>query len=195
MVYGNSLQAGRLLVLVAATAGLVAGCAADADLGYTVRTLPLASDDQAIAAAEQAFREHFRIARTSSSAEILVELKAEPAERLQRGGTGRLRDGMVAVPTRVRRVGVLRLARQGEQLRALCQVLQQRLDTSDLEMFRRDQQRDDFPTDTPIDRDAVTAEQNAVWTDMGRDLALEREILASLIERLAPAAEAAAPPG
>ncbi len=187
-------QLGVLLVAGSASIGLLAGCAADSGQGFATRTLPSVADEQAIGAAEQAFREHFRIARSTSSAAVLVELRSEPTDSLQRGGTGRLRDEVLAVPNRVRRTAVLRLSRQGEQLWASCQVLQQRLDTSDVEMFHQERQRQDFPTDTPIDQQALTAEQEAVWTDIGRDLALEREILASLIERLT-AARSNAPPG
>jgi hypothetical protein len=168
--------------------GLLAGCAADAEVGFSTRTLPAGDDDVAIAAAEQAFREHFRIERSVRGQRVLLELKSDQAESVQRGGTGRLRDGVAAVPERVRRLGTLRLTQQRGQLRAQCQVRRQRLDTSELEMFHRTRTDQDIPSDTPIDRQAVSPEHNAVWTDVGRDLDLEREILASLAERLGDAA-------
>jgi hypothetical protein len=177
-----------------ASAILIAGCEAESGLGYTVRALPVSSDEQAVTAAQDAFREHFRIEHSSMGPAVLLELRSLPAEGTQQGGTGRLGDEMLSAPARVRRVAMLRLARRGEQLRAFCQVRQQRLDTSEMEMFRRDQQRLDVPTETPIDQQGATREQEAVWTDVGRDTALEREIIASLIERLSATLPGGTPP-
>jgi hypothetical protein len=169
-----------------AAGALLAGCSRDAELGFTVRTLPSVSDDQAAAAAELAFQEHFRIDRPLAGGQVVLELRSVPQDREQLGGTGRLRDEAVQHPNRVRRIALLRLLREAGRLQAHCQVLLERQDTADVEMFRQDRRREDTPTYTPLDSESATPEQNAVWTVVGRDAELEREIVASLIERLTP---------
>ena len=87
-----------------------------------------------------------------------------------------------------------RSAKSASSKRGFCQIRLERQDTADVEMFRQDRRREDTPTHTPLDDESATPEQSAVWTVVGRDAELEREVVASLIERLAPASPAPTPP-
>jgi len=120
-------------------------------------------------------KQWFRVAEASP---VDGQVRSVTTEYEQRGGTGRIRDTALKFPNRLRRTATLYVQPWGEGSVVHCVVDVQRLDTADHRVFRDMERFDDYPTDTPIDREAgVTAAQDQVWTDLPRDVQLERDIL------------------
>jgi hypothetical protein len=100
------------------------------------------------------------------------------AEYDQKGGTGRLRDATLNYRNRLRRRATLWISAAEPGAVAKCQVRTQRLDTADHRVFEQQQQFNDLPNSTPIDREAATTtDQNQAWSEMQRDRQMERELL------------------
>ncbi|MFQ5429977.1 MAG: hypothetical protein ACE5E1_06670 [Phycisphaerae bacterium] len=164
--------------------------AADATTQRLAETPP----DVAFDAGLEAMRQYFNRVH-ALRAEGRIE--SSPVEYDQTGGTGRIRETAFKFKNRMRRQATLwvRAAASGSVVR--CRVRVQRLDTADHRVFQQNEQFNDLPNTTPIERGAgLSPDQNQVWTDMPRDRRLERELLQSLIARAGPPArEDTSPPG
>jgi hypothetical protein len=154
--------------------------------GWSQASLPGVGQDAAFDAAVQAMRQWFtRLEEVQPSRGVV---QSEPSEYVQRGGTGRLRDGAIKYPNRMRRTATLLVQSTETGCVARCEVRVQRLDTADLRAFRDNNRFDDYPNETPIDREAgVDSEQAQQWTDLPRDRGLERDILEDLRRRVSDA--------
>lgn len=137
--------------------------------------MPTVSMDRAFDAGLIAMRQYFNhvnILRAEG------RLASGWAEYDQKGGTGRFRDATLNFKNRMRRRATLWISSAESGAVAKCQVRRQRLDTADHRIFQQQQQFNDLPNSTPIDRDAATTtDQNQAWTDMQRDRRMERELL------------------
>ncbi|MBN1490338.1 MAG: hypothetical protein JXA69_10500 [Phycisphaerae bacterium] len=138
--------------------------------------------DDTFDAAERVFRSFFSTERADRGEGILV---ARPIEVDKRGEPVGVRDTMTMTPSRRRRVAELRLSRSGSDVLAMCQVKLQRLDTSERRAFRP-QIGDDRPSEShPFEAEAgASPSQRELWTDLGRDRELERQVLNALRDRL-----------
>lgn len=84
----------------------------------------------------------------------------------------------------VRTIARLRVTPTGAGSRVACQVVVQERSTQAHRLFRADRSRSDLPSETPIELEGATTEdQNTVWHTLRRDRLRERAILAE-IERL-----------
>ncbi|QDV92235.1 hypothetical protein RAS2_33540 [Phycisphaerae bacterium RAS2] len=163
---------------------LGAGCPGDSSSGLSSRRsrgegtairLPHIAPAAAYDACLHSMKQWFRVAEASP---VDGQVRSVTTEYEQRGGTGRIRDTALKFPNRLRRTATLYVQPWGEGSVVHCVVDVQRLDTADHRVFRDMERFDDYPTDTPIDREAgVTAAQDQVWTDLPRDVQLERDIL------------------
>jgi len=137
--------------------------------------LPNTSTDVAFDAGLAAMRQYFNhvdVIRTDG------RLVSGWAEYDQKGGTGRIRDATLNYKNRMRRRATLWITGAESGSVAKCQVRRQRLDTADHRIFQQQQQFNDLPNATPIDREAgTTTDQNQAWTDMQRDPQMERQLL------------------
>lgn len=110
----------------------------------------------------------------------------------QKGGTGRIRDDTLKFKNRMRRKATMWINDSETGVVVRCQVRVQRLDTSDHQFFRPHNEFEDIPNETPIDRDAgISTDQKEEWTEMPRDVGLERELLRILSTRVASAGDSA----
>jgi len=90
-----------------------------------------------------------------------------------------------------RRVAEIRIQHAGNEAAIYCRVIVQRQTTEAHRLLAVDGSGDDRPQQTPIEREAATARtQNTVWQTVGRDMALERAILADLSGRVTTPAPA-----
>ena len=152
--------------------------------GWSQVTLPKVSQAEAFDAGVYAMRQWFRLENISPESGLV---QSAMSEYDQRGGTGRIRDAAIGYRNRMRRQASLVVEDTGNGSIARCMVKVERLDTADHRVFRDNEQFQDYPTETPIDREAgVSARQDEVWTEMPRDRGLEREILAVLKNRVLP---------
>ncbi len=157
--------------------------------GWSQVALPNVNRDVAFDAGLYAMRQWFRLEEIAPETGMV---RSATEEFQQRGGTGRIRDTAIGYNNRMRRTATLVLQDTGTGSIAKCIVRVQRLDTADHRVFRDNERFQDYPGDTPIDRDAgVSAGQTEAWTDMPRDRTLEREIL-NLIRSRASAVDASA---
>jgi hypothetical protein len=184
----------RLAMLL--TLGLVSGC----DPAPGVTDVPRANwsrqrmadadGGRAFDAAQYALRQWFTIDVADRSEGLLTTV---PAEYDERGGTGRIRDTAIKYPNRMRRRATVRVQGDGAEVSVDCVVIRERLDTADMRVFRLNRQFDDVGNETPIEQEAgSSAGQNEVWTDVGRDRSLERQILDVVRERLGSQTQPAA---
>lgn len=142
--------------------------------GAMSRHLPGVSTEQAFDAGVHAMRQWFH-RLDQRPVEGLV--KGMPTEYTQAGGTERIRDS-IGFRNRMRRIGTLSIRPRGGGCVVSCRIDRQRLDTADHRVFRQNEERNDLPNRTPLERDAgLNADQEQVWTDMQRDRALERQTL------------------
>ena len=147
--------------------------------GVTPLKMPSVSTDRAFDAGLIAMRQYFNNVDARRTEGRLV---SGWAEYDQKGGTGRIRDATLNFRNRMRRRATLWISSAESGAVAKCQVRRQRLDTADHRIFQQQQQFDDLPNSTPIDRDAgTTTDQNQAWTDMQRDRKMERELLQVLL--------------
>ena len=180
-----------IVPIVAAVGPAVVGCSGNlgAEQSYSVQRLPDVSKAQAFEAAQLAFRQYFSIERADPAEGALY---SRPADVNARGEVQRVRDVMTVTPSRRRQVAELRIEPRGRDVMAFCRVRVQRLDTSELRSFAVERGDDRPSNNAPFDREAgASAAQREAWTDVGRDKALERQILSSLRERLNPQAATA----
>lgn len=141
---------------------------------YASRRLPGVSLAQAQPVADQAFRMHFRVDPTVSTASVLVAYPAEAPELEQSGQAG---DVLSITPRRKRRVAELRLASEGATLVVQIRVMTQRLSTTERAAFAGTR-GDDRPTQTAIDRQGpASPDAREEWVDWRRDRKVEEEIL------------------
>jgi hypothetical protein len=127
-------------------------------------------------------RQWFPIAEASPEEGLI---RSATREYDQQGGTGRIRDDTIGYRNRMRRTAMLLISEWGTGCVAKCRVRVQRLDTSDHQVFRRNEQFGDVPSETPIDREAgIRPSQDQVWTDRPRDRDLERQIRELLRSRV-----------
>ncbi len=142
--------------------------------GWSQIRLPDTSPERAFEAGLYAMRQLFPIAEASPAKGLI---RSAPREYDQKGGTGRIRDDTVGYRNRMRRTATLLIIERETGCIAKCRVRVQRLDTADHQVFRRNEQFDDVPRETPIDREAgISPSQDQVWTDQPRDRELERQI-------------------
>lgn len=143
--------------------------------GVTPLKMPAVPTDRAFDAGLIAMRQYFNHVDATRTEGRLV---SGWAEYDQKGGTGRFRDATLNYRNRLRRRATLWISSAESGAVAKCQVRRQRLDTADHRVFQQQQQFNDLPNSTPIDRDAgTTTDQNQAWTDMQRDRQMERELL------------------
>jgi len=137
--------------------------------------MPNVSSDAAFNAGLLAMHQYFHQVEVARPQR---RLESEMVEYDQKGGTGRFRDTALNFKNRMRRKATLWITDSGNGCIARCQVRRQRLDTADHRLFQQQQQFNDLPNTTPIDRDAATTtSQNQAWTEMSRDRKMERELL------------------
>lgn len=161
---------------------------------WTFNRVDNTSKEAAFDAARYALSQWFTIRQSSVTDGVIT---TDPVEFEQRGGTERFRDEALKFRNRMRRRAVVRV-RGGEGAAIVeCVVTRERLDTADHRVFAMNRQSDDVGNQTPITQEGATSPaQNEVWTDVGRDRALERQILDVVRDRLAgvPAKSAPAAP-
>ncbi len=175
----------RLIVLGVLVASFtqLAGCAAEQDTRQFQARRIDADADAVLAAAEVALRREFgplSVDRGSRRIEIV------PQEYTTARESGTSRD-LVGVPSNLRRLAQCSVTPRGDRSILRLRIEVQRQDAAQREALRTDTARiSDTPAYTPIDRDAaVTREQNAVWTFVRRDRALESALLAEVQDRFA----------
>lgn len=162
------------------------GTARDRPAGGSRALLPKVAPDAAFDAAVYAVGQWFRVAEASRS-EGAIRSVTEEFE--QKGGTGRIRDAALNFPNRMRRTAAVYVSPHPTGTLVQCEVRVERLDTADHRAFRDNLRFNDYPNETPIDREAgVSAEQDQVWTSMPRDSRLERDILDVIRSRVLPEA-------
>lgn len=176
---------------------LLAGCEAGerstfvTRQGWSSRGIDNATAAQVMDAARYALGQWFTVSETRPSEGLVL---AAPSEFDERGGTGRLRDAAIGYRNRVRRRAAVRIRSAARGVTVECIVIKERLDTSDHRVFAMNRQFEDVPNQTPIAGEGATSSsQNEVWSDVGRDRTLERDILAALLERLGGPARETAP--
>jgi hypothetical protein len=169
---------------------LAAGCSSPppSELNFSVRSIPSVSRQAGLEAARKAVQEHFRIDVVDPVAGVV---KSHPTESWEPGRSGRVGD-VLGTPRRVRRMAEVRVRETGTGVRVWCKVRVQEYESDERRLFVREHDDDDYPTETPAQRDAATlAEQNATWRDRPRDKALERQILQAIVEHATSRSEAA----
>lgn len=157
--------------------------------GWSQAVLANVPCGEAFDAGVHAMRQWFRLEDVSPGDGVV---RSTLAEYDQKGGTGRIRDAAIGYRNRMRHRATLIVTGQGAGSVAKCMVSVERLDTADHRVFRDQERFQDYPTETPIDRDAgISASQDQVWTPMPRDRKLEQEILEVLRNRAAPSPQSA----
>lgn len=173
----------------------LAGCASDLDIEKqrgTVRLIANAEPDEVLSEAEILLRREFGRVEVDRR---WSQVRTVAHEYVTQSDSGTVRD-WIGAPTTVRRTATLTVARREGGTLARLRVDVERLDPRSAEIAARDDHRlIDSPGYTPIERDAATtAAQNTVWTPIGRNLAIERELLAELLARFAAQAAETPPP-
>ncbi|HUW84996.1 MAG TPA: hypothetical protein VMZ31_19620 [Phycisphaerae bacterium] len=173
---------------------LLAGCQGPISGGYASVALPGVDREGVFEAAAGALRGHgFRIAQADAD---LWQIQTHPLESMSHGGADRLHEAVVRLPSRVRRIATVYIQKSRSGCQALCQVQLQRLDTTQRDVFARQREFADVPSETPIDRgEGMTTDQTATWTDLRRDRSTERQILQAIRARVTrtPATQAGEP--
>ncbi|MCK6456663.1 MAG: hypothetical protein L6Q92_09070 [Phycisphaerae bacterium] len=159
--------------------------------GWTSQRIEAGSEADVFEAARFAVSQWFRINEARPSEGMITTY---PNETEERGGTGRIRDDAIGYRNRIRRLATVRVRKTGAGVATECVVVRERLDTSDMRVFETNRQFNDVPNQTQISGEGATsARQNEVWTEVGRDRALERDILRAIRDRLAQPQRSAAP--
>ncbi|MFO0972453.1 MAG: hypothetical protein U1A27_03305 [Phycisphaerae bacterium] len=149
------------------------------------------STDQAFVAAREAAQQWFTLDAVRPADGLITTV---PIESEERGNTGRIRDAALQYPNRVRRKAVLRVSAAPDGAAVDCVVLRERLDTADHRVFQQGRSFADVPNQTPMASESPANNQPDVWTEIGRDRALERQMLDAARQRAASAAPSAPPP-
>jgi hypothetical protein len=151
--------------------------------------LPNTPREAGFDAAIYAAKQWFRIEDTSPGQGVI---RTVATEYNQKGGTGRIRDTAIQYQNRMRHTATIVVSPRGGGCVAKCVVRVERLDTSDHRVFQDNQKFTDYPTATPIDREAsLSASQDQAWTPMPRDRALEMQILDVIRSKVGGAQSAA----
>ena len=162
------------------------GCSAmDGEMGMvptnaTRRRFMNVESDEVFIAAERALREEFR---TDVRRPERGYLKSLPKEGSAERGQGLVTEGITG-PSLVRRVAEFWVIPGDDVVTVRCKVTLERRDTSRRQAFAREHDVDDTPAGTPADLDRQVGSPREEWTRLGNDDKLERELLASLQERL-----------
>ncbi len=170
---------------VLATMGLwCAGCGDQVarEQAFSNVRIPNVSREQALQAAQLAFRQYFPIDRVDEAEGVFY---SRPTEVVEKGRPERVRDLLTQTPNRRRQVAEVRVAPRGNDVIASCRVQVQRLDTSERRAFVP-QTGDDRPSvNTPFSTEAgASAPQREDWVDVGRNRDLEQQVLDSIVSRL-----------
>ena len=175
----------RLVGLTGAVVSFVAGCSEltpSLEFNATRRRYINVAGLDVFAAAEQTLREAFRIETADRARGYL---KSSPKSGGARGGTGWLGDVVLPGRSYVRRVAEMRVTPAADDVVAVqCKVTLERWDTDRRHAFAFNHYVDDTPGGTPDELAAVTGAPREIWTVIGSDDALERQLLAALEERL-----------
>lgn len=171
------------VLLVVVTAGLLSGCASpEAEVRARARFLPGTRPDEVFEAARAMLRREFESVRADREA---GRIEAGPVIFTTTHESGTVRDLYGGASRMRRRAMMWVLPRDGGTLTRL-RVVIEREDTRRTQAVPRQGYRlADWPAaQTAIDRDAATsAEQNAVWSFVRRDLRTERRLLDALASR------------
>lgn len=160
----------------------VTGCSQTASMSFASVRLANADRLEALNLAVAVVRaQGYRIAEYDAE---MFQAQAGPLESTMRGGSGRLSDAALKMPTRVRRIVRLYARKTDTGATVMCNVQLQRADTARRSVFNQQDQYSDVPHDTPIDRgEGLTKSQLSHWTDLGRDRGVERQILQEVRQR------------
>ena len=121
--------------------------------------------------------------------EFAGTIACEP-EFLARGGgasTNELR--ILSTKSDLRRTVRMRIVEDGPGVRAEVSAALQRRDTEQFRTERSMQNPSDVPSETPVSTDTGSPEHREVWTNIGRDYTLERDILAAIATHFAPTSQ------
>jgi hypothetical protein len=170
-----------ITLIVSITAALLlAGCAAPGPTAqnFLVRHATDLPRDAVFARAEVALLElGYQIDRADSAEGVLTTqpvMGAESAKSASGFGLGRVT---------VRTVAEVRVQAAETGSTVFCRVRVEQLATASHAAFLQDRGASDLPSQTPIDREgATTEEQNAVWTMIRRDRAKERAIIGAILD-------------
>ena len=170
----------------------VTGCSQTASMSYASVRLPKADRREALDLAVTVVRARgYRIAEYDAE---MFQAQTAPLESTMRGGSRRLSDAALKLPTRVRRIVRLYVRKTDTGATVMCNVQLQRADTARRAAFDQQGQYSDVPRDTPIDRgEGLTRSQLTHWTDIGRDRDVERQIRQEVRQRFVER-ESAPPP-
>lgn len=174
---------GRLIVPCACLlSALLAGCSAPGPSATTYGVRRLATDaGSAMSAAEAALVDAgYHIERRDDAAGVVTTFPVYSESRgAADGGHRRL-----VSPSRLRRIGEVRVERDATGVSAYCRIVVQEQVSEAYRWREGDLRSDESPSATPIDRDAgSTRGQNTVWKTIRRDKAQERRVLDALVER------------
>ena len=160
------------------------------DESFASQRLANVSLDQAMEAAQQAFRQYYSIDRVDSAERTIY---ARPAEFREGTQGERVRDVLNRKANRRREIAELRLTSRGADVIAACRVQVQRLDTIERRAFAP-QVGDDRPANNNpfAAEEGTTATQREDWVAVGRNRQAEQQVLSSLRERLNPTTAPAA---
>jgi len=178
---GRRRRTACCVVIAAAQLICVAGCAGPrpSSSKFALRRLPQADAAEVFRVAEAALLECGFQIRSAIPSEGRVNTFPLSAEGLAEG----IRAELAPVAPEARRVATLHVKPGNEEVSVFCRVDLQQPSSDVLELQFASHDLSDIPSDTPIDRDAATtAEQNTLWRNVGRDRALERLLLARIIE-------------
>lgn len=155
--------------------------------GWAPSHFPNTDQQRAFNASRTALQQWFRIDRSDPGAGLLTTF---PIEDTEKGDTGRIRDTAVHYANQIRRRAAVRIRSGDGGSTVECVVIKERMDTSDHRAMGRNRQFEDVNNQTQIQSEAATSgEQNAVWTDVGRDRGMERDILRVIREQLGAASQ------
>lgn len=159
---------------------MLSGCAASGvDVQMASRDIAADADTTFAAARTVLAREFDRLTVDAAARRI----NSEPQEYVTQSESLTSRD-FVGAKSTMRRIATLSVASRGEgRSQVRLRIDRQREDTTRTERASAEQQYrlSDSPSYTPIERDAGTStQQNTVWTTVGRDSKLERELLGEL---------------
>lgn len=179
----------RVALIPVALAGLVLLTACGSELDMQMATREIAAEpDIALAAGQSVLRHQFDRLTVDRAARRIT---SEPQEFVTQNESMTSRD-FVGARTTLRRVALMSVVPRGAgKSQVRLRIDRQREDTTRTEQTNSGQYRlSDSPAYTPIERDAgTTANQNTVWTSIGRDSKLERELLGELERQFSKAAD------
>ncbi|MCC7292719.1 MAG: hypothetical protein IT449_11730 [Phycisphaerales bacterium] len=160
---------------------VLVGCETGGSSGlhFGVRHLPRADRVSVFQAAREALSGMgFSVDRADPEAGVLTTFPARP-ERLEESA----RADLFGASGTTRRVATVRIETSPDQVSVYCKVEIQEPTTEAHRMRAAASEGSDLPTDTPIDRDAATTEeQNTVWQTVGRDREMERSLLDAITQ-------------